>query len=183
MAVGSYDEQIRPVVHCLGEHDLCDRSVIRSHPSDMHAGAMARKIQSDIGARFLAMLGTFDRIYDQYCHRCRCNEEGHRVGYSTSRCTAPVPADQDVVANRVAVPCVWHDEQGHATGEQYAFGRHFIRKTMRLGMTDHHQIGVKGAEDSLCRGFPPTDRTKLSVDVEPDAEGPKVLGQHCAEAS
>jgi len=58
MAVGSDDEQIRPIVHCLAEHDLCNRSVIRSHPSDMHAGARARKIQSDIDAGFLAMVGT-----------------------------------------------------------------------------------------------------------------------------
>ena len=50
---------------------------------------------------------------------------------------------------------------------------------MRLGMTDDDQIGVKRVEDSLRRGFSPADRTKFSVDVEPNAKGPKVLTYQC----
>jgi hypothetical protein len=47
------------------ENDLCDRSVTGNDALDNNTGAMAGKMESDIGAWFFAVLGTSDPIDDQ----------------------------------------------------------------------------------------------------------------------
>ena len=120
MAICTDNNQITITTLCKTKDDLSNRIAIGLNTFDSHPGSVARQIESHVGARFFAMARILLGIHHEDGNRKRTQEERKRVSDCTSRLTAGIPRDDNMLGHGPS-PMVWQQEKGHPGRQEKRF--------------------------------------------------------------